>query len=118
YYALAAASVEPGDVPARVSKGLSRQPIPVILLARLAIHRDEQGKGLGAALLKDSLIRALSAADQIGARAVLVHAKDDEARTFYEHFDFEASPTDPFHLSLLMKDLRRAIRESLRPKDS
>lgn len=109
YYALAAASVEPGDVPTRVSRGLARSPIPVILLARLAVNRDEQGRGLGAALLKDALLRALSAADQIGVRAVLVHAKDDEARAFYEHFDFEASPSDLLHLLILMKDLRRSL---------
>lgn len=119
YYALAAASVEPGDVSTRVAKGLARNPIPVILLARLAVNRDEQGQGLGAALLRDALLRALSAADQIGARAVLVHAKDDEARAFYEHFDFEASPSDPLHLLILMKDLRRLLGQSrVRSKDS
>ena len=109
YYALAAASVEPADVPTRISKGLGRNPIPVILLARLAVNRDEQGQRLGAALLRDALLRALSAADKIGARAVLVHAKDDEAREFYEHFGFEASPSDPLHLLILMKDLRRML---------
>lgn len=109
YYALAAASVESADAPTRVSKGLSRNPIPVIFLARLAVNRDEQGHGLGAALLRDALLRALSAADEIGARAVIVHAKDDEAREFYEHFGFEASPSDPLHLLILMKDLRRML---------
>jgi GNAT superfamily N-acetyltransferase len=66
-----------------------------------------RGKRLGAALLKDALIRAASAAGTIGARAVLVHARDDEARRFYKHFDFEPSPSDPYHLLLLMKELRR-----------
>ena len=107
YYALTAGSVEREESPERVKKGLARHPIPVILLARLAVDRREQGKGLGAALLKDALIRAAGAADEIGARAVLVHAKDDEARAFYEHFDFEPSPIDPLHLFLLMKDLKR-----------
>lgn len=109
YYALAAGSVEPAQAPERVKKGLARHPIPVILLARLAVDRREHGNGLGKALLKDALIRAAGAATAIGARAVLVHAKDEEARTFYEHFDFEPSPTDPLHLFLLMKDLQRTV---------
>lgn len=112
YYALAAASVEQEEAPERVKKGLARHPVPVILLARLAVDQREQGKGLGSALLKDALTRASRAADEIGARAVLVHAKDEDARAFYEHFAFEPSPTDPLHLLLLMKDLRRALGDS------
>lgn len=110
YYALAAGSVEPEEAPERVKKGLARHPIPVILLARLAVDISERRQGLGAALLKDALRRTTSAADEIGARAVLVHAKDDEAEAFYRHFDFEPSPTDPLHLFLLMKDLRAMLR--------
>jgi GNAT superfamily N-acetyltransferase len=111
YYALAAGSVEPGKAPERVKKGLGRHPIPVILLARLAVDISEQRQGLGAALLKDALRRTTSAADEIGARAILVHAKDDEAKAFYRHFNFEPSPTDPLHLFLIMKDLRAMLRE-------
>ena len=111
YYALAVASVEPESVPERVKRGLARHAIPVILHARLAVDLAEQRKGLGAALLKDALRRAVAAAEEIGARAVLVHAKDEEARVFYEKFDFESSPTDPLHLFLLMKDLRTAVRK-------
>lgn len=110
YYALAASSVEPEEAPERVKKGLARHPIPVILLARLAVDVSEQGQGLGRALLKDALSRSASAADEIGARAILVHAKDDEAQAFYRHFDFEPSPTDLLHLFLLMKDLRAILR--------
>ncbi len=110
YYALAAGSVEPEEAPERVKKGLARHPIPVILLARLAVDVSKHGQGLGAALLKDALKRAASAADEIGARAVLVHAKDDEAKTFYQHFGFEPSPTDPLHLFLLMKELRAILK--------
>ena len=77
-----------------------------MLLARLAIDRTEQGKGLGKALLKDALLRTAQAADIVGIRALLVHAKDDEARVWYESLEFEPSPTDPYHLFLLMKDLR------------
>jgi GNAT superfamily N-acetyltransferase len=68
-----------------------------------------QGKGIGPALLKDALLRAALAADTIGARAVLVHAKDDRAKGFYEHFNFEPSPSDPYHLLLITKDLMRIV---------
>lgn len=111
YYSLAVGAVERADAPGRVSKGLARHPIPVMLLARLAIDRSVQGKGLGKALLKDALLRTAQAADIAGIRALLVHAKDDEARAWYERFDFEPSPTDPYHLFLLMKDLRALLGE-------
>ena len=106
YYTLTAGSVRPEEAPPRISKGLPRNPIGVILLARLAVDQREQGKKLGSALLKDALFRVMAAADAIGARALLVHALDDEARAFYERFDFERSPVNEYHLMLLMKDLR------------
>jgi GNAT superfamily N-acetyltransferase len=81
----------------------------VVLLARLAVDKTRLKKGIGAALLKDALVRVSNAADIVGARALLVHAKDEEAKSFYEHFDFEPSPSDPLHLFLLMKDIRAAI---------
>lgn len=109
YYSLAAGSVRHEDATERVKKGLARHAIPVILLARLAVDVSLQGKGVGPALLKDALLRAASAADTIGARALLVHAKDDNAQGFYEHFDFEPSPSDPYHLLLIMKDLLRIV---------
>jgi GNAT superfamily N-acetyltransferase len=111
YYSLTVGAVEHADAPGRVGKGLARHPIPVMLLARLAIDRAEQGKGLGKALLKDALLRTAQAAEIAGIRARLVHAKDDEARAWYEQFDFEPSPTDPYHLFLLMKDLRALLGE-------
>jgi len=110
YYALTAGSVRPEDSPERIAKGLAKNPIGVILLARLATDKREQGKGLGKALLKDALLRIISAADAIGARAVLVHAIDEEARRFYEKFEFERSPVDEFELMLLMKDLRTQFK--------
>lgn len=109
YYSLAAGSVTHAEATERVKKGLARHPIPVILLARLAVDVPLQGKGVGPALLKDALLRAASAADTVGARALLVHAKDDNAKRFYEHFDFEPSPSDPYHLLLIMKDLLRIV---------
>lgn len=109
YYSLSAGSVTHEVATQRTRKGLARHPIPVILLARLAIERTEQGRGLGSALLKDALLRVAHAGEVIGARALLVHAKDDEARSFYERFDFEPSPVDPYQLFLVMKDLLRLL---------
>ena len=109
YYSLAVGSAEYKASPKRVAKGQPRHPVPVMLLARLAVDRDEQGKGLGQALLKDALLRTNQAADIAGIRALLVHAKDDAARRWYESFDFEPSPSDPYHLFLLMKDLRSLV---------
>ena len=111
YYSLAYGAVEHADAAARMAKGMARHPIPVMLLARLAVDRREQGRGLGRALLKDALLRTARAADIAGMRALLVHAKDEEARAWYETFDFERSPTDPFHLFLLLKDVRALIGE-------
>lgn len=109
YHALATGAVARADAPSRVARGQADHPIPVILLARLGVDLSEQGRGLGALLLRDALLRVASAADVVGVRALLVHAKDDEARGFYEHFGFEASPVDPLQLMLLMKDLRGAL---------
>lgn len=109
YYSLAAGSVTHDEATARVRKGQARHPIPVILLARLAVDSRLQGRGVGPALLKDALLRTASAASTIGARALLVHAKDERARSFYEHYTFEPSPSDPFHLFLIMKDLLRIV---------
>jgi GNAT superfamily N-acetyltransferase len=111
YYSISAGSVSVEEAPARISKGLARHPIPIILLARLAVDKDERGTGLGKALLKDALRRIAQAADIVGARAVLVHAIDQQAKKFYEHFDFEPSPVHELQLMLLMKDLRKALQE-------
>jgi GNAT superfamily N-acetyltransferase len=110
YYCLAVGGVSPEDAPARVAKGLARHPIPVMLLARLAVDLRHQGQGLGRALLRDALLRTVQAADIAGIRALLVHAKDEPARRWYAAHDFEPSPADPFHLFLLMKDIEEALR--------
>ncbi len=106
FYSLTVGSVEPATAPARVLKGLARHPIPVMLLARLAVDSQHQGRGLGRALLKDALLRTAQAADIAGIRCLLVHAKDDAAKRWYESWEFEPSPTDPYHLFLMLKDLR------------
>jgi len=111
YYSISAGSVSVEEAPSRVAKGLARHPIPIILLARLAVDSEEKGTGLGKALLKDALLRIAHAADIVGARAVLVHAIDQQARKFYQHFGFEPSPLHELQLMLLMKDLRKSIEE-------
>ena len=106
YYSIAPGNVSFADAPKRVTTGLAKHPVPVILLARLAVDLREAGKRLGTALLKDALLRAEAASDAIGGRAVLVHAIDAKARDWYMKFGFLASPTDDLHLMLLMKDIR------------
>ena len=107
YYSLAPASIMPEDAPERVMKGQGRYPVPVILMARFA-HKEEQNKGYGKALYRDALRRATNGAEVIGGQAFLVHAKDEEARTFYLKFGMEESPTNPL-LLLLFKDIRQSL---------
>jgi GNAT superfamily N-acetyltransferase len=107
FYTLVVGQVSYDDAPERLTKGLARHPVPIMLLARLAVGSMWQGRGVGSGLLKDAMRRTLIAADIVGIRAFGVHAKDDNARTYYERFGFIASPSDPFHLFVLMKDLRR-----------
>ena len=106
YHTLVVGEVAFAAAPERLTKGLARRPVPIMLLARLAVSHYCHGQGIGQALLKDALLRTLQAADIAGIRAFAVHAKDNEARAFYEHFDFVQSPTDPMHLFLLLKDIK------------
>lgn len=109
FYALSAGAVARADASVRVTKGVPRHPVPVVALTRMAVHEQHQGAGLGRSLLRDALIRVATAAELIGVRALLIHAKGDEARAFYvAQAEFEASPTDPLHLFLLLKDLKKA----------
>jgi GNAT superfamily N-acetyltransferase len=105
YYTLVVGQVEYDDAPERLKKGLARHPGLIMLLARLAVAATWQGKGLGSGLLKDAMLRTAQAADIAGIRAFAVHAKDDEAKAFYERSNFLASPSDPYHLFRLMKDV-------------
>lgn len=109
YCSLAAASVESEELPARATQGLARHAVPMILLARLAVDRSEQGQGMGKGLLKDALRRYLAAQEIVGSRGLLVHAKDAAARDFYLRHGFMASPTDDLHLGLLTKDIRKTL---------
>lgn len=113
YHALAAASIERADATTRAVKGMPRQPIPAVLLARLGVDAGVQGRGIGAWLLRDAMLRALSAAESVGIRVMLVHAIGDRARRFYGRHGFEASPTDDLNLQLLIKDIRAAVERAV-----
>jgi GNAT superfamily N-acetyltransferase len=112
YYAWCMAQVGTDAAPARLHKGAGGYPQPVALLARLGVDAAHEGRGLGAALLQDVFARLTELSDDIGCRGLLVHSESDDARRFYRHLvpEFEPSPTDPLHLVLLMKDIRRTLR--------
>lgn len=109
FYTLVVGEVRYDDAPERLTKGLARHPVPIMLLARLGVGTKWQGKGVGAGLLRDAVLRTLQAADIAGIRAMAVHAKDDKARSFYQNFDFLESPTDPLHLFALIKNLKQFV---------
>lgn len=89
YYSLVYSSLNPSPLPAKLVKGLGKYDVPVMLLARLAVDRREQGQGLGRALLKDAILRTMQAAEIAGLKLLLVHAKDETAAAFYEKHGFE-----------------------------
>lgn len=109
YFTLAVAQVEHAEAPERLAKGLAKYPIPLMLLARLAVANSWQGKGLGSGLLKDAMQRTMAVAEIAGIRALSVQAKDDAARTFYERFGFMPSSTDPQRMFLLLKEIRAML---------
>jgi len=106
FYTLVVGEVRHEGAPERLTKGLARHPVPVMLLARLGVSTTWQGQGIGAGLLRDAILRTLQVADIAGVRALAVHAKNEAARSFYARFDFQPSPTDPLHLYALIKDLK------------
>jgi GNAT superfamily N-acetyltransferase len=113
YYALAAGSVAQADAPPRLRQGTGRYHQPVVILTRLGVDHVVHGIGLGRALVVDALRRIAAASEVIGVRALLIHCETEAARDFYLRLaKFETSPTDPMHLMLLMKDLRRALSEA------
>ena len=113
YYALAMASIQHAAAPGNVRRNMP-DPIPAILLSRLAIDVKEQGTGLGSSLLRDAITKAVEASRIVGARCLLAHALNNNAAAFYAHFDFVESPTDAYHLLLLMKDAEKVV---YRPDD-
>lgn len=109
YFSLAAASLTPGDATERATRGQGSQDVPAILLARFAVAAGEQRRGIGRGMLLEALARCAQAAEIVGVRVVLVHAKDDGPRAFYASHDFEPSPANPLQLMILMKDVRRTL---------
>jgi GNAT superfamily N-acetyltransferase len=109
YYALTAAEIEREAATTRAIKGMPQYPIPVVLLARLAVDASVAGRGLGAWLLRDAMMRTLAASETIGVRAMIVHVIDEEARGFYLRNGLEPSPTDPMHLMILIKGIVKSL---------
>ncbi|WP_062386606.1 GNAT family N-acetyltransferase [Demequina iriomotensis] len=111
YYAIAMGSVTPAEATTRMSAGGGRHPVPVIVLARLAVDERHTGKRLGRALLLDAIRRSIAASSDIGARAIIVHCKDADAKAFYLNTipEFAELPHDPMMLALLLKDARASL---------
>jgi GNAT superfamily N-acetyltransferase len=109
YYSLTTGQAMPNEVTERIRKGMGQYPIPMVLLARLAVCRTAQGTGLGKRLLRNAIHRTLVVAEQIGIRALMTHPIDDEAAQFYKRFGFEASPLSEGQLMMLLKDARRVV---------
>lgn len=108
YYCLATGSVEAEQAPGRVRRNMP-DPIPVMVIGRLAVDARMQGSGIGRGLLKDAVLRTLKVAEIAGIRAILVHALDEEAADFYRRYDFLDSPIDPLVLMLPLDTARRAL---------
>lgn len=109
FYALVVGEVAYDLAHERMTKGLARHPVPIMLLARLAVDVGWQGKKVGNGLLKDAILRTIQAADIAGIRALTVHAKDHNISAYYKHFGFVKSSTDPLHLFALIRDLRSLL---------
>jgi predicted N-acetyltransferase YhbS len=107
YYALAAGSVDMANAPGRFRRNMP-DPVPVLLLGRIAVDVSLRGQGIGGALVRDAGARVLQAADVVGIRGILVHAISDEDRRFYEAVGFEQSPLDPMTLMMTLADLAAA----------
>jgi len=108
YYALASGGVTLWQAPGRVRRNMP-DPIPVMILGRLAVDRTWQGRSLGSSLLRDAVLRILQAAGIGGIRALLVHAISEEARRFYQRYGFGESPLDPMTLMMTVADAERAL---------
>ena len=108
YYSLATGSINREDTPGKVKRNMPN-PIPVVLIGRLAIDQAFKGQGIGSGLLRDALLRILNAAEQIGVRAVLVHAMDEQARNFYLRHGFYASPTNDLTLMVTVEEIQRSL---------
>ncbi|KAB0544669.1 GNAT family N-acetyltransferase [Kerstersia gyiorum] len=109
YYSLTVGQIDTLEAPERVRRGMGSYPIPVVILARLAVARQLHGQGLGIGLLQDAIRRTVAISEQAGVRALLTHPIDAEAEQFYLRFGFEASPVREQQLLLLLKDARKLL---------
>lgn len=112
YYSLTVGQIDTLEATERARRGMGRYPVPVVILARMAVARADQGRGIGAGMLQDAIRRTLVIAEHAGVRALLTHPIDDDAARFYLRFGFEASPVRDEQLLLLLKDARRLLAES------
>ncbi|WP_156682304.1 GNAT family N-acetyltransferase [Tepidimonas fonticaldi] len=110
YFSLTVGQVDTLEAPERIRKGMGQYPVPVVILARLAVSREHQGLGIGVGMLQDAIRRTLVIAEQAGVRAMLTHPIDEDAARFYTRFGFIASPLREQQLLLLLKDARRWVR--------
>ncbi len=108
YYALAVGAIAHGGAPGRVRRNMP-DPVPVMIVGRLAVHKDYQGKKIGPALLRDAVLRTLQAAQIAGVRAILAHAISEQAQRFYENCGFIASPMDPMTLMITVAEAAKAF---------
>lgn len=111
YYALANGAVTQAEATGRARRNMP-DPIPVMVLGRLAVDARMQGRGLGRALLRDAVLRTMQAAELAGIRAILVHAISDDAKRFYERCGFQPSPVDPMTLMITVRDAEQSLTET------
>lgn len=110
YYALAAGAVAHSETTGRIRRNMP-DPVPVMIIGRLAVDASMQGRGIGPALLRDAVLRTVRAAEIAGIRAILVHAISDRAKKFYEHYGFVAPLTDPMTLTITVAEAARILAE-------
>jgi predicted N-acetyltransferase YhbS len=109
YFGLNVGQIDTMEAPERICKGMGQYPLPVVILARLAVSKHDQGRGIGFGLLQDAIRRTMLIAEQAGIRAMLTHPIDEEAAKFYTRFGFIASPLREQQLLLLLKDARKFV---------
>ncbi|WP_367606784.1 GNAT family N-acetyltransferase [Legionella sp. W05-934-2] len=109
FYSLTVGQVEQSEVSKRIAHGMGNYPIPVIILAKMAVSKNYQGKQVGRGLLQDAIKRSLMVANEVGVRAIITHPIVDKAESFYKHFGFEESPLRANQLVLLLKDAKRVL---------
>ena len=112
YYSLTVGQIDTLDAPDRIRRGMGQYPIPLVVLARLAVDLDYQRRGLGVSLLQDAIRRSLAVAEHAGIRALLTQPLDAQADAFYRRFGFESLPQGERHLILLLKDARRQVQDA------